>query len=249
MTAPWFAPRPAPARPKLRLVCVPFAGGGIGIYRTWPEAMGEDVHVLSVQLPGREARLREPAFTSMRALVPELLAATLPYADLPLVVYGHSMGAAVAHELSLALRDAGKTPRRLIVSARRAPTEPPTHPPLFALPEPTLIAEVERRYGPFPAVLKEHPALLSSFLPTMRADFQLLDTYQPSASAPLPCPIDAFAGDDDHAVPAHSLRAWAACTTGDFGLTVLPGGHFFVRDDHATRDRIAAIVRDEAARL
>jgi medium-chain acyl-[acyl-carrier-protein] hydrolase len=116
------------------------------------------------------------------------------------------------------------------------------HPPLFALPEARLIAETERLYGPFPDVLKQHPGLLATFLPTLRADMQVLDTWRPTLGV-LAAPITGLAGADDASIPPSSMTAWAERTSGRFDLHVLPGGHFFVRDDPAaTAARVRAVL-------
>jgi medium-chain acyl-[acyl-carrier-protein] hydrolase len=238
----FLPPDPWPTSPRARLLCVPFAGGGVGIYRTWPKLLGEDVHVVPLQLPGRERRMRERPYTAMSTLIADLWPAVAPLFDRPVAIFGHSMGGAVAWELAMAATAAGLPPAALLVSARRAPTEPMPHPPLFALPEARLIAETERLYGPFPDVLKQHPGLLATFLPTLRADMQVLDTWRPTLGR-LDAPITAIAGADDASIPPSSMTAWAERTSGPFDLHVLPGGHFFVRDDPAaTAARVRAAI-------
>lgn len=242
-TSPYLPPSPAPPDARLRLICVPFAGGGAGVYRTWPEVMAPDVHVVPLQLPGRERRLREPAIPDMNRLVDDLVGAVSPLLDLPYALFGHSMGGAVAWELALRLAAAGRPPVHLFVSARRAPDLPLPHPPLFALPEDRLIAEMERFYGPLPAMLKQHPSMLATFLPTMRADLQLLDTWIPPVGETLSCPITALGGEDDVAVAPDTLIGWGRCTSSRFARFILPGGHFFVRDADQARDTVAAALR------
>lgn len=242
--SPFLPPTPAPVDPRGRLLCVPFAGGGAGIFRSWPAAM-PFAHVVPLQLPGRERRLRERAYTAMGALIDDLAPAVVPLLDRPFAIFGHSMGAAIAFELARRLRDLGHVPAHLFLSARRAPGEPPLHPPLFALPDARLIAETERLYGPFPDVLKQHPELLAMFLPTLRADYQLLDTWRPADAPPLSCPLTVLGGKDDHAVPPEVLEGWRAQTTGAFRLRILPGGHFFARDADDARDVVASTLAAE----
>lgn len=241
-SSPWFHPRPVPPTTRLKLLCIPFAGGGAGIYNSWLGAMPPSVHVLPVQLPGRERRLREPAIPSMKALVDVLLPACLPHLDGEWAVFGHSMGGGIAWELSVAAASLGKPPSHLFVSGRRAPGTPPVHPPLFALPKAELIREVERLYGPLPAVLKQHPSILDTFLPTMRADFRLIDTWVPSMDVLDDVPITVFGGRDDTAVPLSSLEAWRARTTGPSEVHVLEGGHFFVRESTDARNHVQRIL-------
>ena len=50
--------RPRPAA-RVRLFCVPYAGGGTGAFRTWADRLPDFVEVLGIQPPGRESRLLE----------------------------------------------------------------------------------------------------------------------------------------------------------------------------------------------
>src|SRR5947208_15726994 len=101
---PWLTrPRPNPSA-RLRLFCLPFAGGGASAYHTWPEGLPGDVEVCAVQPPGREGRFREPAFARLRPLVTALTDALRPHLDRPFAVFGHSLGALVAFEWVRELR-------------------------------------------------------------------------------------------------------------------------------------------------
>ena len=56
----------------LRLICFPYAGGGPSLFRGWPLELSQQVEVCAVQLPGREARMKEPPIGDLRRLVVEL---------------------------------------------------------------------------------------------------------------------------------------------------------------------------------
>src|SRR5204863_8481508 len=90
---PWIrglAPNP---RAKLRLFCFHYAGGSASIFRAWPSALPGEIEVCAVQLPGREARLREPSFTRLPEVIQALAPALRPYFTLPFAFFGHSLGA------------------------------------------------------------------------------------------------------------------------------------------------------------
>ena len=53
---------------RLRLICLPPAGGGASRYRDWPAHLPNDVEVVSVQLSARENRFDELPFESMEQL-------------------------------------------------------------------------------------------------------------------------------------------------------------------------------------
>ena len=108
-------------RPAVRLLCLPYAGGGSTVFHAWSEGLPQDVEVRAAQLPGRQDRLDEAGLTSMSAIVHELSIAldTLPPA--PLVLYGHSFGALIAFALAQRMKESHLSPQSLIVGARRAP--------------------------------------------------------------------------------------------------------------------------------
>src|SRR3954464_7409954 len=75
MHNPWIAyyqPRPAA---RLRLFCFHHAGGGPGVFRTWPDDLPAEVEVCPVLLPGREARRGEPCETNLDRLADHLVQA------------------------------------------------------------------------------------------------------------------------------------------------------------------------------
>ena len=226
---PWIAyhkPRP---EARVRLYCFPHAGGGASIYRTWPGALPPQIEVLPVQLPGREARIREPAFTGLPPLIANLLPALgRGLLGGPVAFFGHSMGALIAYELARALRGAGSPrPLHLFVSARRAPDLPARTEPIHALPEPEFRQRLRELNGTPEAVL-EHPELMELVGPTLRADFTLIESYEPVSAPPLDCPITAFGGVDDRDVSEEEVASWRRFTTAGFQLRMLPGDHFFL---------------------
>ncbi|MGH3799012.1 MAG: thioesterase II family protein, partial [Pseudonocardiaceae bacterium] len=107
--------RPRPAA-RLRLICLPPAGGGASRYRDWPAHFPDEVEVVSVQLPGRENRFHEPPIESMEQLVGPLLDGLTSHLTPPFALFGHSMGALIAFELARRMRPRGLQPVHLFAS-------------------------------------------------------------------------------------------------------------------------------------
>src|SRR5262249_36980729 len=119
---PWIAAHRSSPHCTIRLFCLPYAGAGASIFRSWSAQLPTQIEVCPVQLPGREERLSEAAFERMEPLIEELSTALNTYVDRPFAFFGHSMGALIAFELARRLQeDRGLCPKRLIVSGRRAP--------------------------------------------------------------------------------------------------------------------------------
>jgi medium-chain acyl-[acyl-carrier-protein] hydrolase len=86
-----------------------------------------------------------------------------------------------------------------------------------------------RRFNGTPEAVLQNAELMQLFLPILRADFALHETYVYAAGEPLDCPISAFGGLEDGEVSRDDLAAWRDQTRGAFTLRMFPGDHFFLR--------------------
>ncbi|MBO0795654.1 MAG: thioesterase, partial [Ktedonobacteraceae bacterium] len=202
----WLAHTKTQAR--LRLFCLPFAGGGATIFRGWAESLPPGVDVCPVYLPGRESRLREPLFTRLEPLVEALGRALVPFLDMRFAFFGHSMGALISFELARYLRRMhAPEPVHLFVAAHRGPQLPDRDAPMHSLPDAALV-DALRRLGGTPQAVFEHEELLQIVLPILRADFELCETYVYAQEAPLDVPISVFGGEQDPMVSVQDLQGW-----------------------------------------
>ncbi|WP_028319415.1 thioesterase II family protein [Desulfobulbus elongatus] len=224
----WIFPPSPGADPDFRLFCFPYAGGGASIFRQWQEKMPPGVQVCGVQLPGRENRITEAPCTDLLLLVERIFAGLRPLMDRPFAFFGHSLGAKLAFELARLLRKRSQPqPRHLFIAGSRAPhlREPR---PLHHLPEHLFIEEL-RRYAATPDVLLENRELMAFYLPLLRADFTVDETYVHSAGTPLQCPLTVYGGLDDREVAPGELEAWQQHSTGAFCCRMFAGNHFFIK--------------------
>lgn len=245
-SAAWF-PYPAPDGAGTQLFCLPPAGGGASGFRNWQAALGPDVAVHPVQLPGREARLREPVLIDAAEVVDRLLDPLLARAAERFVLFGHSMGALLAFELAHRLTELGRPPAHLVVSAHVPPQllhlrEP--LPPAARMTDPYLRDYLARTAGA-PAELLDLPELMELVLPVLRGDLTLCARYRSPSRPPLSVPITAFGGDVDPVARPEVLADWAEHTTATFAARAFPGGHGYLHDDPAA---VATAVVSAAAR-
>ncbi|MBL1087597.1 thioesterase [Streptomyces actinomycinicus] len=221
---------------RRRLVVLPHAGGSASFYHAWGGAFGEGTEVLVTRYPGRHDRLADPCVDSMDALADHVTAALLPSADVPVTLFGHSMGASLAYEVALRLqREHGVRPAALHVSSRKAPHRL-TPRRLHEQGDEALVAELQRLGGTDTRLLDD-PDLRELVLPAIRADFTVVGTYGPRDPAPVDCPVHAYVGDGDPSMSAHDMASWADVTPREFQLRVFPGGHFYLVDQHEALTR------------
>lgn len=238
----WFRRHPAAAGPRLRLVCLPHAGGAASFFRSWGGALGADVEVLAARYPGRQDRIAEPALNDMASLADAVSEALPPFFDRPLALFGHSMGASLAYEVALRLEERqGVRPAALFVSAREAPHKV-TPKDVHLRDDEQLAAEVSR-LGGADAALLEDPELRDLVLPAIRSDFQVAGTYRAARPVPVGCPVVAYVGDRDPDVTPSDMELWSEIAPSGFSVRVFPGGHFYL---DPARD---ALIRDLAGRI
>jgi len=224
----WLLSRSNP-NTRLRLFCLPYAGGGASVFRNWPVALPPEVDVCPIQLPGRETRSRERPFDRLGPLVEALMAALEPRLQVPFAFFGHSMGALISFEVTRALRRRGQAgPVQLFVSGHRAPQLPDPDPPLHDLPKPELLVKLAQLKGT-PKEVLENPEIMEYLLPLLRNDLALCETYQYTREARLPCPISVFGGIDDWKTPYEVLVAWQDQTDWPCQPHLFPGHHFFLQ--------------------
>ncbi|WSV91468.1 MFS transporter [Streptomyces globisporus] len=168
-SSPWIRRyNPAPDA-RARLLCLPHAGGSASFYLPLSRALGPDIDVLTVQYPGRQDRRHEPCVDSIAGLADALVGEVLPWADRPLAIFGHSMGAMVGFELALRLERRGTQPLVFFASGRRAPSRKredgdPVHR--------RVIAELRALSGTDARVLDDEE-LLRMALPAIRSDYRV----------------------------------------------------------------------------
>ena len=226
--------------PRLRLFCLPHAGGSAMLYHPWRRFFPDWVDLCPIELPGHGARLGEPAFTRMDKLVDALSEALEPLLAVPFAFFGHSMGAAIAYEAAKRLRRA-TGPVHLFVSARPAP-DPEFEPrALHRLSDAGLLAALAC-FGGTPLAVLARADLMAALLPGIRADLELIETYAPAGGEVLDCPITALGGAEDRMIDRRGLESWSGFSRGKFRLRLFPGGHFYLAD--AAAAVVAELLRD-----
>ncbi|WP_424893223.1 thioesterase II family protein [Streptomyces sp. XH2] len=239
-----FHPRPDS---RVRLVCLPHAGGSASFYFPVSRAMPDTVDVLCVQYPGRQDRRTEPLLDSVQALADKVYEALLPWTDRPIALFGHSMGASLGYEIARRLeQERDIVPAALFASGRRAPSAHRDE-TVHLRDDDGLVAEMRGLSGTNPELLGDEE-VLRMILPAIRADYRAAETYRWNPGPALRCPVTTFVGDDDPKVTVEEAAAWSGHTEGPFTQKVFPGGHFFLAQHQTEIVRLMAAQLEAPAR-
>ncbi len=240
-----WPPRPRAMR---RLLCCTFSGGGTVPFRDWADVLPPDTELVILCHAGREDRFPEPPAQSWAALFTDAAAAVATVLDKPFDLFGHSMGALVAFELTAHLEQVGsRTPDTLIVSASEAPSNWAAHlkvPPTAHDTDAELVEWITRS-GKLPHAVHEEPELLDMAVELLRADLCAADSYRYAPRPPLRTPVELVHGADDPHVDDGVVARWQASTSGGFRTTRLPGGHFYTERDWPRLPTAFASLRTE----
>ncbi|MEO1204742.1 MAG: alpha/beta fold hydrolase [Pseudomonadota bacterium] len=225
------------------MLCFPHGGGSARDYQPLVDAAPPDLDVLAIQLPGRGPRIRETPISNVETLLAELMPVLHRAIDRPYILFGHSVGAALAMEVAQRLEaTVSECPLLVCVSAFGRPAAVEER-GLGAgaqarrdgaadfdwahASDEAFLAELAR-FGQIDDQTIADPELRQIIVRPTRADFALNDTLPPLRQ--LTSDVLAVGGADDDQVPKHQLAYWADATSGSFELQLFPGGHFYFSD-------------------
>jgi medium-chain acyl-[acyl-carrier-protein] hydrolase len=235
-----YRPKPK-TKPRVRLLCFPYAGGGATVFRLWPNHLSEHVEIVSLHLPGRAHRLREPLLTRVEAMVEAAFEAFRDLLDQPFAVFGHSLGAVVGAEFVRVASERGLEPVHLFVSSRPPFLQPTRQ--LHKLPNPDFISAMDERYQGIPKEILADKDLLELLLPALRADVEALETFVHTGRSKLGCPTSVYGGNIDATVSLADLQAWNEEVLAPCDIRLFPGDHFYLNT------QAKALLADMSAKL
>ncbi len=221
---------------KINFFAVPYAGGiAESTYGKWQQPLGDQFVVIPLEPAGHGRRMNEPFTDTMQATVDDLFERIKPelQSGRPWVMYGHSMGSVVVYELVRKVIAEGlPQPLGLFLSGRNGPEHRYTEPDYHILDDKGLIAELKKIDGT-PKELFDFPALLQTFLPIIRNDYKVIETYRHQGPAiQIDGFITAFYSDNDRLVSMEAFEHWGNYCKGRFTIHEFSGHHFFIHDDY-----------------
>ena len=224
-----------------RIVVVPHAGAGPNALVSLIEVLPRRYEVVGVTLPGRERRFDEP-FTGTpsgpQAVTATVLAELAAMAPLPTVLFGHSMGAAMAGAMAQA------RPEMFVRVVLSAYPSLGTRAELAGRWSEDRLVDILRRGGGTPDEVLNSRFWRQHVIDRLRSDLTLGVRFSSMSMAamlerPLPVPLTVLSADRDEIVPDHGLAVWRPRAGAGLRMREFPGSHFYLLEP-GNREDVAA---------
>lgn len=214
---------------KSRIYFLPFAGGSSYSYTNFASILPKHLEFRSLEVPGRGTRINDALLKNAHELCDDFFAQLQEDGafDKPYILFGHSMGALLGFLLLHKIKEENlPLPQHFYASGRGGPSFPDEREQYYLLSDLDFKQKL-KELGGSPKEVLEHDTLMDFFLPILRADFELVETYNYTQKEPLNIPITVFIGDKDEAT-FEEAQAWQEESTQKVQIHVLPGDHFFL---------------------
>lgn len=214
---------------KVSLFCLPHAGGSATVYNSWKERLHPVIELIPVEMAGRGKRFSSLPYQDFDEVIEDLFSYIEPkLSNHKYCFFGHSMGCLLTFELIYKLKQHGyDEPLHLFFSGSNPPHVKKSQ-CLYDLPTNELITKI-KKYGGTPKEIIENRELLDMYLPILKADFNVLDSYQYSPKKQrLMSEVSVLYGDKDNEILKTELLKWKNYTKGKCNFYDFEGNHFYL---------------------
>lgn len=214
---------------KLRLFCLPHAGASASIFIKWKGLFPPNIEIVPLELAGRGQRWNEPLYHTLDEAVDDIFhRISNQLHEMPYVFLGHSMGGLIAYELIHRISKSGLPTPQFSVFSGVNPPHRKLNKGRYLLPDDELIKELQSMGGVSKELLSD-VELLSLFLPIIRADFKIVETYiSKEDQSKFNFDILVLRGENDVLTPRERMEEWMRYSSKDCSIHDLEGTHFFL---------------------
>ena len=216
----------------MKLFCIPYAGGSEIIFRNWGRKIHPSIQVVPIELKGRGKRFSEFYYQSLEEAVDDILENIKDkIVNEDFAIYGHSMGSLLAYELYYRISDLNlKKPKHIFFSGYKAPSIIRKKENIHTLPNYEFIKRV-MELGGTPEELMENKELLEIFLPIIRNDFKIIETYiYEEREEKIACDVSILNGKQDN-INLEEILSWKNHVCRKFKVYNFEGNHFFINNN------------------
>jgi len=217
---------------KIKLFCLPYGGGSSAFYMSWRKLLDERIDLKPIELSGRGKRFSEPLYKSINGAIEDVYGIICEELDgTPYAIFGHSMGTLLAYEsLRKIIYYEKQEPVHVFMSGRYPPYIEVEKEMLHLLSDEEFIDRIVKLGGTDQKVI-ENEEILKLFLPILRNDFRLVETYKHNGDKlKLNCEMSILNGKYDDFVASKEIELWSECTCKKCNFYEFDSGHFFINE-------------------
>jgi surfactin synthase thioesterase subunit len=234
---------------KINLFCLPPAGSSTALFATWHQLVADNITIVPIEYPGHGTLVKQALTHSPEALTKHVVEKIQSYGDQPFILYGHSVGTAVAWRVEQAIRQTSLAGQlKLLVVSGRPELEYSSKMSAKRFLSREGLVRALCRYNAVPQELLQNDDAMDFFLTILRNDFHLNDNMLQDKIIQTNVPLMAFYGEDDPDIPSHQqMDAWQKHSTQWLGCTALAGEHFFFNNPESLKTMLNKICASVAA--
>jgi len=214
------------------LFCLPYAGGSEAIYYKWKKLLDPSIELVPLSLKGRGKRFSEDLYQNLQEAVDDIFENIKErIVDEDYAIYGHSMGSLLAYELYYKISNQNlRKPTHIFFSGYIAPSIIRKRENTYALPDNDFMQKV-MKLGGTPEELMNNQVLLQIFLPIIRSDFKMLESYNyEKRENKIDCDVSILNGKQDF-IKLNEILAWKNHVSRGFNIYNFEGNHFYINSN------------------
>lgn len=215
---------------KMNLFCLPYAGASASLYNKWKNYLLDFINLKPIELPGRGMKIMDEYITNIHDAVNNIYnGIKSEINDEPYAIFGYSLGSWLAFELCLKIKQENmKAPSHVFFAAKEPPHYKTTEHSNYLLSDDKFIDTILKKGGT-PLELFEDDDFIEFLLPTMRADYEMLDKYiYNSGHITINSDMTVLNGLNDTVIDNSNMHEWERYGAYNFDKIDFDEGHFFI---------------------
>lgn len=243
----WIAHARIDQENKINFLCFTYPGGSASNFATWKRKIDPSINLIPILYPEREIRKNDMMEETFALFIKDFVEENEALFKIPYAFFGYCGGAVLAYEASIKVRELyGREPVWGMIASSEAPEY--LRDSLVAFPNKDAkkdIIEYLLGLGMFDESVLKSNMFLDYYIPLLKADCKMLDTYVHQEHKKLKCDFDILFGEDDTTVKYEKAQKWRDVTNGEARVQMCKGGHFFVDQQ---KDFVCSLINERLLR-
>ncbi|MBP7654173.1 thioesterase [Candidatus Dependentiae bacterium] len=217
---------------KFKLFCIPYAGGSATVFYKWKNLLISDIELIPCELSGRGSKISQPLYDSISAAADDVLKTIIKNLnESHYAFFAHSMGTLILYELLYKINFLNLMPPVISIFSGRFPPHIKPSKIHYNQPRSEFINDLRETGGTSEEILN-NDELLDFFIPIIRADYKITETYEFSNhKEKFNHDIAVFYGSNDADVKESDVYQWKNYTNKKCNFYKFNAGHFFINDN------------------